>query len=325
MNCLFEDYIKFVDSFLSNYYRILFENRYERRLIRPFIDKYISVRYYNEYVVKGTKFTDRLNRELNNVAKEMIHENEEKTEKIKNIFALFSYLLYIEKCDNYVELNNLIKTLFEDKTITLEYSDNTKEELNNLVRNYFNKKNEFFKLFESNEFELSMKKYPSNVYLVDLKQNCSLSKLYSDYAIEKAYDSEVVFENRVYLELLMLSSRVIKDIIDINFKNNYVIDFPPTLFGKQKKILKYLKTLDNEFLKTKINLKFKYKDYKENKKEINNLINEGYSVCLELDETYDIDFSNLLLFSYIFVNKKYNYYDIIINSKEDVKTEIITL
>ena len=32
-----------------------------------------------------------------------------------------------------------------------------------------------------------------------------------------------------------------------------------------------------------------------------------------------------MLFSFIFVNKNAKYYDIIINSKEDVKTEIITL
>ena len=45
MNCIFDDYIKFVENFLSNYFRILLEGKYERRLVRPLIDKYISVKY----------------------------------------------------------------------------------------------------------------------------------------------------------------------------------------------------------------------------------------------------------------------------------------
>ena len=71
MNCIFDDYIKFIDSFLCNYYRILLGTKYERRLVRPFVEKYINIRYYNEYVVKESKFTDVLNRELNNIAKEI--------------------------------------------------------------------------------------------------------------------------------------------------------------------------------------------------------------------------------------------------------------
>ncbi len=325
MNCIFDDYMKFVDSFLSSYFRILLENKYERRLVRPFIDKYISVRYYNDFVVKDTRFTERLNKELNSVAKEMIKENEEKSEKIKNIFALFSYVLFIEKCESNAELNSLIKTLFTDKNITLVYSIETKEELTELVKNFMDKKAEFFKLFTSNEFVLNENKYPNDVIVVDLAQRCNLSKLYSEYAIDKAYNADIVVENKLYLSLLLLSYRVIVDITKLNFKTEYVIDFPTTLLEKTKKILKYLRVLDNEYLKTRINLRIKYKEYKENKKKINNLINQGYSICVELDNEFDMDFSCLLLFSFIFVNKNAKYYDIIINSKEDVKTEIITL
>jgi hypothetical protein len=325
MSCIFEDYIKFIDSFLCNYYRILLDNKYERRLVRPFVEKYINIRYYNEYVVRESKFTDVLNKELNNIAKEMIEENGNREDTIKNIFALFSYILFFEKCDNFNGLNALLKSLFEDKIVTLTYSESQKDELNELVRGYISKKKEFFELFDFNDFMLFGNRYSKDVYVMDLIQNYTLSKLYSKYAIDTAYNSEVVNENKIYLELMMLSGRVLQDIINFNFKNDYVVDFPASLFDKPKKILKYLKMLDNEYLKTKISLKVKYADYKKYKKNINSLINDGYSISLELDDTYDMDFNHLLLFSYIFVNKKSKYYDIIINSKEDVKTEIITL
>ncbi len=326
MNCIFDDYIKFVENFLSNYFRLLLEGKYERRLVRPLIDKYISVKYYNDCVVLDKKFTVRLNKELNMVAKDIIRaSSKDKTEKVKNIFALFSYILFIENCNNYNELNTIIKSLFADKTITLTYGENTRSELNVLAREYISKRNEFFKTFESKDFHIENVKYENDINIIKLEHDFSISKLYSDYAIERAYNSEVVVENKVYLALLMVSSYVLKDALNFKYENNYIIDFPASLFEKPKKILKYIKCIDSDYLKTKVHLRIKYQDYKKYKKQINSLINEGFSFCLVLDEAYDMDFSCLLLFTYIFVDEKSKYYDIIINSKDNIKSTVITL
>ncbi len=323
MDCIFSEYVKFVENFLINYYKLLLSTKYEKGLVKPFIDKYIDVRYYNESVVKENNFTDRLNKELNNIAKELLEENEGKEDKIKNIFALFSYVLFIDGCIHYSDLNLLLKTLFSDKNITLEYSDATKKELNSIIREYINKKVSFFKLFSAEEFYLKGRKYTNNIYHIDLGQNCNISKLYSDYAVEKAYNSDVVFENRTYLTILLCSAKILSEVISLDFSKTYIVDFPVSLLDKPKKIIRFLKALDDDMLRTKICLKFMYKDYKKYKNEIKSLINQDYSICLELDKTYDVDFDDLFLFSYVIVNKKYKYYDIIINSKEDVNTNIL--
>ena len=95
MECIFEEYIKFVNDFLITYYKLLLNTKYEKNLVRPFIDKYIDVRYYNKSEINEEDFTERLNKELNNVVIKVMEENESKSEKIKNIFALFSYVLFI--------------------------------------------------------------------------------------------------------------------------------------------------------------------------------------------------------------------------------------
>ena len=325
MDCIFEEYIKFVENFLLNYYRILLGNRYEKKLVKPLIDRYISVRYHNDSISKSRIFIQKLNKEMNSVAKEIMDENEDKVDKIKNIFALFSYILYIDGCIRYADLNALLRTLFRDKNISLEYTDEAKRELSDLIREYNEKKAEFFKLFNIKEFILEEKRFSENVIMVDLKDNYNISKLYSDYAIEKAYNSEVVVENRTYLSLLILNYKVLSEVINLNFKKNYILRFPASLFKKPKKLVKFLNAIDDDLLKTKVHIKFTHKEFKEHKKDINNIINQGFSVCLELDDTYDVNFDYLFLFSYILVNKKYDYYDIIINSKDDVKTKIIKL
>lgn len=323
MDCLFEEYIKFVENFLLNYYRILLGSKYEKKLVKPLIDRYISVRYHNDSISKNRVFIQRLNKEMNNVAEELMKENDDKIEKIKNIFALFSYILYIDGCIRYADLNSLLRTLFRDKNITLEYSDEAKRDLGILIREFDEKKLEFYKLFDIKEFPLEEKRYTDNVVMVDMKQNCNISKLYSDYAIDKAYNSEVVTENRTYLTLLILNYKLLAEVINLNFKKNYIVKFPVSLFKKQKKLFKLLNAIDDDLLKTKIHLKVTHKEFKAHKKEINNIINQGFCVCLELDDTYDTNFDYLFLFSYVLVSKKYDYYDIIINSKDDVKTNII--
>ena len=158
MICILDEYIKYVDNFLVNYFKLLLGSKYEKRLVKPFIEKYVDVRYYNKYVINEPKFIDRLNKELNNIAKEVMEENKDKSEKVKNIFALFSYVLFIDGCAKYNDLNTLMKTLYNDSNISLEYSDYTKRELNSLVREFINKKVAFFKIFGSTEFYIKGKK-----------------------------------------------------------------------------------------------------------------------------------------------------------------------
>ena len=89
--------------------------------------------------------------------------------------------------------------------------------------------------------------------------------------------------------------------------------------------MRFLRALDDELLKEKISIKIYYKDYKKYTRYVKELISQGYSVSLELDETYNTNFDDLFLFSNILVSKKYNYYDIIIDSKDVIKTNIVTV
>ncbi len=325
MDCVFSDYIKFVDNFLTSYYKTILLDSYDKEIIKPFIDKYIDVRYYNKYVVQEENFTERLNKELNDVAKELMTLYEDKKDKIKNVFALFSYVLFIDGCTHFNDINVLLKTLFNDKNIGIKYSADTKKDITKQVKEYITKKVNFFKVFETTEFYLKGKKVANELYMIDLGQKCNLSKIYSDYAIDKAYNSQVVLENRVFLTLIMLSSKILSEVIALDFTNNYIIDFPASLFEKSKKIMRFLRALDDELLKEKISIKIYYKDYKKYKKYVRELISSGYSISLELDETYTTNFDDLFLFANIIVSKKYDYYDIIINSKEEIKTNIITV
>ena len=121
MDCIYAEYIKFVNNFLVQYYKDLLGIKYERALVRPFIDKFIDVRYYNRDSVKEEDFTERLNKELNALAKGLMKDYKSKAETIKDIFALFSYVLFIDGCTHFSDINAILKALFTDETISLNY------------------------------------------------------------------------------------------------------------------------------------------------------------------------------------------------------------
>ena len=325
MDCVFSEYIKFVDDFLMSYYRKMLDSKYEKGLVEPFVNKYIDVRYYNRSELKESNFTRKIDKELKEVFKSELKRTPKRSETIKNIFALFSYILFIDGISKFKDINSLLKTMFKDENISLEYTDEIKSEVSDLIKNYIKKKVEFFKLFNSGEFFLKGKKIIGDLYHIDLGQKCSLPDIYSKSAIDRAFNSDVVYENRIYLAIVMLSSKILSEVIALKFDNTYIVNFPATLFRKPKKLVRFTKLLGDDLLKEKVNLNIKYKDYKEFKRTVNEMIKEGFSISLELDETYTTDFDNLYLFSNILVSKDAPYYDTIINNTDAIKTNVVTV
>ena len=319
---IIENYIKYVENFLNNYYKILLGNKYEKKMITPLIEKYIDVRYHNNSIYdKGYSFVDKLSKEIKNVAEEMVKQDKKIEDTIKKIFTLFGYILYIDDCSEYTSLNSLIKTIITDT----ELDDELKEEFKALVTDYVKTRSEFLAAFEDKNFSISEKRYARNVKKVSIKQDCKMPQIYSEWAIEKAYNSGTVLENKQYLLYILLSGKILKNTIELKFLENYLVEFPSSLFEKDKKINKYLKVLDNKMVKPRVHFLFDYETYLKNGDIINSFINKGFNVALVLDDTYDNNLRILDLFSYVFVYEKYEYYDIIINNEDNIRAKIVSL
>ena len=158
---IIENYIKYVENFLNNYYKILLGNKYEKKMITPLIEKYIDVRYYNNSIYdKGYSFVDKLSKEIKNVAEEMVKQDKKIEDTIKKIFTLFGYILYIDDCSEYTSLSSLIKTIITDT----ELDDELKEEFKALVTDYVKTRSEFLAAFEDKNFSISEKRYARNVW-----------------------------------------------------------------------------------------------------------------------------------------------------------------
>ena len=318
-------YTSYLKKEFLEFFRIIFDNGYSKKTVMPFIQRYLEVRYYNETKYPNERdFLKRINKELVNIYKELLEANGNE-ETLKNIVALFGYIIYFDDIGAFVEERDLIENLINDQNITINYKEGIKKELLSWYIGLKKNKEEFTNTVTSREFNISEKRLARNTFKVDLNHNIRISNLYSEYAINRAYNMEVVYEQRLFITYIMTCYLVLENAKNLDFAKHYVVDFASSLFSKEKKIKRLFNLLDNPLAKSNIIMMINYDDYDHNKELINDYISLGYSFGVVLDSKFNGDINNLILFSYVFMSEDYELYDIMIEEKDKIKSKLIVL
>lgn len=321
---IINEYVDFLMRQYNGFFKIVLGEKYLKRLCDPFLEKYISVRYYNETSYNREKdIINRLNKELIDVFDEIVDDDNEDT--LKNIVALFGYIVYFD--DIYVvdDINELINTLVDDQDIHIDHDENIKKDLKSWYVNLVKLKTKFNDTLVTKEFEIIEKRLYRKIYQLVLEHNVKISNLYSEFAIFKAYNSGIINEDKSFITYILGSLLVLNNAINLDFSRHYVVSFPSSLYLKERKMSRLLNVINNPLAKKIIYIRISYYDYLNNKEKINKLINSGYSFGIEIDEHFDENISELILFPYIFVKEDSEYYDMILKEKDYIKSKIIKL
>lgn len=313
-------YITFIKREYLRFFNIIFHSKYQKKICEPFIDTYIGVRYYNETDYHNIKdFVDRINKELIIIYEKLKDDNDE--EMLKDIVALFAYIVYFD--DVYEENDEIIDSLIKDENIHIRKSDNLKEELVNWYVNLKETKNMFNSSIDSKDFILNKKKISNNVYELGLEHNVKISNLYSEYAINRAYNSTIVNEDKEFIITIMASSEVLNNAIKLDFTKNYVFELTTSIVEKEKKMKRLFSVIDNPLTKRYISAKITYEDYLKYKNIFDSYIVDGFSFSVVLDSRFEGNIRSLVLFSSIYVSKDNEYYDEIMRAKKETMPKVI--
>ena len=321
---IINEYVSFLMRQYNGFFKIILGDKYQKKMCDSFLDRYITVRYYNETnYVKEKDIVNRLNKELIDVFNNLLDEYDEDT--LKNIVALFGYIMYFDDIYYVEEIGELINTLVDDENITIEHNDNIKKDLKSWYVNFRKLKDKFNSTLNTNDFYLIEKRLYRRIYELVLKHNVKISNLYSEFAINKAYNSGLISEDKLFITYILGSLLVLNNAINLDFTKHYVISFCNSLFSKEKKMNRLFNVLNNLLAKKMIYIKISYFDYLNNKDKINKFIRDGYSFGIEIDNSFDENINDLVLFPYIFIREDSEYYDIIIKNKDYIKSKIIKL
>lgn len=302
------DYITFVKKNITKYMKLMMDKDFVKDAFTELLDTYIKVRYYNYYDVKYKNFESNINFYVKNKAMELIKDRDEKNvDKIKAMFHFFKYILYFDDVLDDESLKDITLEIYEYRCNTLGLSDDITSELTGMINEDKKRKEKYLGGFDSDKFYLKYFKTNNKYVLeVQLDYNIKFNRIYSDYSIDKVYNTGIINEDKLFITYYLVSNMILKNAIKGEFNINYMVSFPCSLFEKKDKLNRLLNIINSEVIRNNIVIKFSYSDYLLYKDIIDNLIKEGYKVGIIIDDKFtydDHDIMWLSVFSYVIVQK----------------------
>ena len=125
-----DKYINFIRESYMDLCKIIFKSKCKKELCLAFIEKYITVRYYNETNYPSEKdFINRINKELIDLLDKLVLDDN--MEDLKNIVALFGYIFYFDDVCVMTKEMEVIDAIINDGIIKI--SDSDKRRIKELV------------------------------------------------------------------------------------------------------------------------------------------------------------------------------------------------
>ena len=314
---IMEQYIEITKKRIEDYMKLVLEEKFNKTYCDLFIERYINIRYYNYYENEMAETIRRkILSHLKQVSEDMIINNINDRELIENMRVLFYYVLYFDNVVYYKNLENKIIQIAKIRMrIYGKITENFEKNLFQTMQKYINDKRKLVEKFLSNEFYLKITNYPDKlkIYRINLKfKNIKFPLEYSEFAINKAFQTGLMAEDKLVIEYYLVVLQILKDVLKLNFKRKYILEFADTLLKKPKKIKGILNIISSSAVQDKVSLKIKYEQFIQNKEIIYDLMRNGYKITIILDNSFDVTFKNietLQMFEFVIISrdlKKYN-------------------
>ncbi len=309
MNML-EEFLNFEKNNLTLFAKEVLSDYYDESIFTELLNVYIDDRYYDYNSDNDISFEDNI---MNHIEKTFFNitdgiPEEEKKKAIEN-YLIFTFILYFDGVlfiDDQIFISLLKK--YRMKLFKMD-DDLFQENISKFINNTNKKREKFYKIFDTKDFSITENITSlDNVVNVELKHNINFPKIYSDYAIDRVFDSSSISEDKMFVEYQLITRKILKDIKECNFDKNYLLDFPNSLFENKDGLKNLLGSFNNDCFKNQAIFKIKYEDYCKYGNDVKDMVKEGFILAMELgieEEVEDLFVFNI--FKYIILDKDSKY------------------
>lgn len=312
---IINQYIELIKKQINEYMKLVFENNFNKKYCEIYTEKYINIRYYNFYEEdENNTIRTRILDNLKKVQEELEKKLYVDKKTIENIRVFYYFVLYFDNVVYYKDLEKIIQKITKLREKNLGKKNNGfDKKLYLKMAEFIKQKEEFIKKFETNEFYIKLSNYPQklHIYRVNLKYNIEFPLTYSNYAVEKAFATGIIDEDKLIIEYYLVTMQILKDILKQNFKKQYIVEFSSSLLKKPKKLKNLLNVINSTAVQEKLSIKIRYGKFIKNKEKVYELMRKGYKIAIVLDDTFEVNVKNLQtldMFKYVIVNKTFKDY-----------------
>lgn len=327
---IMEQYIEITKKQIEEYMKLVFKHKFNKGYCELFTERYINIRYYNYYENEVIETMRRkILNHLKQVGEDIIINNINDRELIENMRIFFYYVLYFDDVVYYKDLKNKIQQISKIRERIYGYSsEQFTDELYEKMQEYIKQKKEIMNRFLSDNFFIKLTNYPdkTKIFRVNLKyKNIKFPLEYSEFAINKAFQVGLMAEDKLVVEYYLAVIQILKDILKLNFKRKYILEFADTLLKKPKKIKSILNIISSSAVQDKVSLKIRYEYFVQNKETVYELMRNGYKITIILDNSFDVTFKNietLQMFEFVIISRELKEYSEIKQNIKELKNII---
>ena len=279
------EYIEFKKKNFEIYTKKIMDKFFVEELFNKYLEKYISVRYYNEEPRVRNTFDDHIEFYLNKIYEQ---NNTKPSKFILELFRIYFFIDDVLEFNYDKDIKLYAETINKVRIEKLGINEeNFITEFKEMILENNKKKETYIENLDNHDFYLDITELSiNNLYNVNIKQDANIPRLFSNYAINKVWNEKKMTEDKIMVEYYMLNQIILKDIIQGDFSNEYLVDLPYTLYEKKDKLKNTLVIFDNNIAKDLITIKINYKDFIANKEAILEYIKNAYQFAIVLDDEY---------------------------------------
>lgn len=309
-------YIDITKKQMTTYMKLVFGSLLKKEYNDKYLEKYVNTRYYNYYETNiNETLREKILNSLKDVEENLAMDHIEDRDLIQKMNTFFQYVLYFDNVVNYKDIKQKIERISKlRKKLLNKSSESFNKNLYDKMIEFEKQKEIFLENLKSDDFYIKVTNYPRrvNIYRVSLKHNVNIPIEYSEFAVNKAFNSGIIKEDKLIVEYYLTEAKILKDILKQRFNKQYVVEFSETVLKKSKKLKILLNIINNPASLEQIVLKIHYEDYMENKEKIHELLRQGYKFAVVLDETLKVnerEIQTLDIFKYVLLNKQLKSYE----------------
>lgn len=315
MSNIIKNHISKTEKKLKRYCSMILRQKYDFQTTTELIKVYIDGRYYNYFENPRSKiFYKNILDAVADKGEELKKKYPDKIEKIDFTVSLFPYFLYFDYVRNNISIQEIIEEIDKKRRTTFLIKNADKDnfilEFTELVVSDLKEIESQLEKYNTNDFELKIKRINQenkNCYKVSLDYNFGFPQIFSKEAIELTFNTDIIAEDKLFVEYPMIANIALIDILQGNFSKIYFVEFYSPLLKKKKKIEQIIEVLENQAAQDKIYFEIEYEDFIGAKKEVFSLIKRGFKFVLStnsgMEKLSQEEQKILEVFDYILVDE----------------------
>ena len=257
--------------------------------VKVFVDDYVKEKYIKQcdHASKNAKTLKKLiNVQLEKTRDKLI-ANVNRSYSDQFVHVMYDIFVLINRID--CMDNNISKYVTECNTLDFIDKNELIKKITKIYKTYYKIYYDYLSKLNIEKFKLICNKLetnglfnPGDLVMTNISSNIQFSKIFSDYIIDKTYSTNIILEDLREVQLKFISFNILEDMLHFNYRKKYIINFPISLYSKEKKLASLLAAISDVYSQNKVYILIDVETLKECNEVLLKLKKQGFKFIIEV-------------------------------------------